>query len=147
MKTLKAPARRRPVSFRLPGDYEMRLNSHEAAARRSRSDLASEWAQERLDLLDFPCLEFRSNSSGRFAVIRGTRLAVWQLAALATELGWGKKLAQHLDVLPEAVASAQGYYHRHRAEIDALVAANDEAGFDEAKRWFPKLRRLDEIPA
>jgi len=150
MKTLQGStrrSRRRPVSFRLPGDYEIRLTSHEAAARRSRSELAREWAQERLDVLDFPCLEFRSNCSGRFAVIRGTRLAVWQLAALAAELGWGKKLAQHLDMLPEAVAAAEGYHHRHRAEIDALVAANDTVGFDQAKGWFPKLRRLDEISA
>jgi hypothetical protein len=109
--------------------------------------LAREWAQERLDLLDFPCLEFRSNSAGRFTVVRGTRLAVWQLAALARTFGWGNKLAQHLGILPEAVGSAEGYYQRHRAAIEALIAANETMGFDQVKRLFPKLRRLSEIPA
>jgi uncharacterized protein (DUF433 family) len=119
----------------------------EAANRRPRADLAREWAQERLDLLDFPCLEFRSNSTGRFAVIRGTRLAVWQIASLAREFDWADKLARHLEILPEAVQSAHGYYLRHPAEIDALIEANEAVGFDTLKQKFPKLRRLDEVPA
>ena len=147
MKNTVRTGRRKPVYFSLPGPYTLLLTQHEAAARRSRSELAREWAQERLDLIDFPCLEFRSNSTGRFAVIRGTRLAVWQLAALARELSWGAKLARHLDILPEAVASAEGYYRRHRNEVDTLVAANDAVTFDQVKQSFPKLRRLNEIPA
>jgi uncharacterized protein (DUF433 family) len=135
------------VSFTLGPDYEQRLAGVEAALRRPRAEIAREWAQERLDLMDFPYLEFRSNSSGRFAVIRGTRLAVWQIASLARELGWGEKLARHLEILPEAVASAEGYYRRHRGEIDVLVEANDTLTFDELKQKLPRLRRLDEIPA
>jgi hypothetical protein len=146
MKTVSQP-RRRPVHFSLPGDYNRQLKVHEAAVRKPRGELAREWAQERLDLLQFPCLEFRSNSAGRFAVVRGTRLAVWHLAALARKQGWGDKLAKHLELLPEAVASAEGYYRRHKEEIDTLVAANDAFGFDQVKTLFPRLRRLDEIPA
>lgn len=149
VKTVRAPrpTGRRPVRFNLPDDYDVRLASHEAAAGRPRNELAREWAQERLDLLDFPCLEFRSNSAGRFAVVCGTRLAVWHLAALARTLGWGDDLAQHLNILPEAVASAEGYYQRHRAEVEALIAANEAMGFDEVKHLLRQVRRLSEIPA
>ena len=59
MKTKNGPARRRPVYFTLTADYEKRMAGVEAASRRPHADLAREWAQERLDLLDFPCLEFR----------------------------------------------------------------------------------------
>jgi uncharacterized protein (DUF433 family) len=147
MKMKTAPARRKPVYYTLSPDFEKKMAATEAAFRRSRADLAREWAQERLDLINFPCLEFRSNGSGRFAVVRGTRLAVWQLASLARKVGWGEKLAQHLEILPEAVASAQGYYRSHRSEIDRLVEANDSVTFERLKQAFPKLRRLDEVPA
>ena len=140
MKTRAVLTRRKPVYFTLGPEHEKKMAENEAAFRRSRAELAREWAQERLDLMDFPCLEFRSNASGRFAVIRGTRLAVWQLASLARKLGWGEKLARHLEVLPEAVASAEGYYRDHRQ-------ANDSVTFERVRQHFPKLRRLDEVPA
>ncbi|HSU54790.1 MAG TPA: hypothetical protein VLT36_12080 [Candidatus Dormibacteraeota bacterium] len=144
MKLKTQSQRRKPVYFTLPADYEKRMANIEAACRRPRADLAREWAQERLDLIDFPCLEFRSSSKGRFAVVRGTRLAVWHMALLARTLGWGKKLASHLEIVPEAVASAEAYSRRHYAEIQALIAANEQTGFDELKQTFPNLRRLDE---
>ncbi len=145
MKTKSNPGRRKPVYFTLGADYERRMARLEAAFRRPRADLAREWAQERLDLVDFPCLEFRTASGGRFAVVRGTRLSVWQIASLARSLGWGEDLARHLGVLLEVVRSAEGYYRRHRREIEALVEDNDRTGFEEVKRKFPGLRRLDEI--
>ena len=147
MKTKVRSSRRKPVYFTLGQAYEQRMAGVEAAYRRPRAELAREWAQERLDVMDFPCLEFRSNSTGRFAVVRGTRLAVWQLALLARTLGWGKALATHLDVLPEAISSAEGYYRRHAAELEALIEANEAVSFDTVKQRFPKLRRLNEIPA
>lgn len=147
MKTKVLLSRRKPVYFTLPQEYDRKLAGVEAACRRPRAELAREWAQERLDLLDFPCLEFRSASTGRFAVVRGTRLAVWQIAALARQLGWGDKLARHLEVLPEALASAEGYFECHRAEIEALIEANDSVTFEDLKHKFPKLRRLDEVSA
>ena len=146
MKTSVRP-RRKPVYFTLSQTYDKRMAHAEAAYRRPRAELAREWAQERLDLADFPCLEFRSSSAGRFAVIRGTRWAVWHIALLARTLGWGIELAGHLGVLPEAISSAEGYYRRHTAEIDSLIEANQELGFDQAKEKLPNLRRLDEIPA
>ena len=147
MKTVVRSTRRKPVYFTLTDQYDKQMASVEAAHRRPRAELAREWAEERLDLMDFPCLEFRSNSGGRFAVVRGTRLAVWQLALLAQTLGWGEALARHLGILPEALSSAEGYYRRHTAEIEALIEANQRIGFDQAKQKFPRLRRLDEIPA
>jgi uncharacterized protein (DUF433 family) len=147
MKMRVRSNRRKPVYFTLEEAYERRMRGVEAAFRRTRAELAREWAQERLDEMDFPCLEFRSNSAGRFAVVRGTRLAVWHIALLARTLGWGQALAAHLEILPEAASSALGYYRRHKAEIDALIEANQENRFDQVKQKFPGLRRLDEVPA
>src|SRR2546427_10227858 len=112
MKRKADLSRRKPVYFTLGPDYEKKMAGTEAAFRRPRAELAREWAQERLDLMDFPCLEFRSNSTGRFAVVRSTRLAVWQMALLARTLGWGEELAAHLEILPEALGSALGDYRR-----------------------------------
>jgi uncharacterized protein (DUF433 family) len=136
-----------PVYFALGKQYDKRMACAEAASRRPRAELAREWAQEWLDVMDFPCLEFRSTSAGRFAVVRGTRLAVWHIALLARTLGWGTPLAKHLAILPEALASAEGYYRRRTAEVDALIEANQGLGFEQLKAKFPNLRRLDEIPA
>jgi hypothetical protein len=74
-------------------------------------------------------------------------LAVWQIASLARDLGWGPKLWEYLDVIPEAAASAEGYFNRHRSEIESLIEANDAITFEALKIKLPKLRRLDEIPA
>ena len=147
MKSRTHPRRRKPVYFTLEGPYDRRMRGVEAACRRPRADLAREWMQERLDLMDFPCLEFRSNSTGRFAVVRGTRLAVWQMALLARTLGWGDPLASHLQILPEAASTALGYYRRHKAEVDALIDASQQIGFEQVKQKFPRLRRLDEVSA
>jgi hypothetical protein len=147
MKTKTRPTRRKPVYFTLGPPYDRRMAGVEAAQRRPRAELAREWAQERIDLLDFPCLEFRSSSAGRFAVVRGTRLAVWQIALLARRLGWGNRLARHLEILPEAISSAEGYYRRHASEVEALIAANEELDFSALKQKFPRLRRLDEVAA
>ncbi len=97
--------------------------------------------------MDFPCLEFRSNSTGRFAFVRAMRLAVWHLALLARTLGWGRALAAHLEILPEAASSALGYYRGHKAEVDALIERNQDNGFEQVKGKFPRVRRLDEVPA
>ena len=67
-------------------------------------------------------------------------------ALLARTLGWGARLAKHLAILPEAIASAEGYYRRHTAEVDALIEANQGLGFEQLKAKFPDLRRLDEVP-
>lgn len=147
MKTKARSSRRKPVYFTLGPRYDQQMAGVEAAQRRARADLAREWAQERLDLMAFPCLEFRSNATGRFAVVRGTRLAVWQMALLARTLGWGQALARHLGILSEAVSSAEGYYRRHADEIEALIEANQAIGFDDLKQKFPRLRRLDEVAA
>ena len=147
MRSKVRSSRRKPVYFTLGPPYDRRMAGVAAAYRRPRAELAREWAEERLDLLDFPCLEFRSSSAGRFAVIRGTRLAVWQVALLARALGWGDALARHLEILPEAISSAEGYYRRHTSEVEALIEANEELDFRALRRRFPRLRRLDEAAA
>src|SRR5436305_11911852 len=124
MKTRNRSHRRKPVYFTLEAGYDKRMRGVEAAFRRPRAELARDWSHERLDLMDFPCLEFRSNSTGRYAVVRGTRLAVWHMALLAQTLGWSQAMAAHLEILPDAISSALGYYQRHKAEVDALIEAN-----------------------
>jgi hypothetical protein len=61
----------------------------------------------------------------------------------AQKLGWGRKLAKHLDVLTEVISSAEGYYRSHRTEVEALIEANQKADFEVVKRKFPGVRRLD----
>lgn len=141
MKTLE---RNRPVYFTLPADESPKFARRAAALRLSESELAKRWTLERLDLEEFPCLEFRSNSSGRFAVIRGTRLAVWHVAALARELGWSGRLKKYFRLTEDALACAEGYARKHETEITALIGANDSIDFDQARRVLPGLKRLHE---
>lgn len=143
MKPIEKPARRPAVYFTPAPEYEQQLNGLEALCRRTRSDLARTWAQEKLDTLEFPCLEFRGAGPGVVAVVRGTRLAVWQIALAARKLGWGEKLARHFDIIPEAAASAAGYCERHPEEIATLIAAND-LPLATLRQRFPKLRASNE---
>lgn len=146
MKTTNSPRRRRPVYFTPRGQYARRVTHYAAAQRRTPGELSQRWAEDRIDMLDFPCLEFRETAGGSFAVVRGTRLAVWQVVQLARVLGWGRALCEHLEVIPEVVDSAQGYYQRHADEVDSLIESAEAVTFDSLKARFPKLRRLDEIP-
>jgi hypothetical protein len=105
---------------------------------RTPGEMAATLVEEGLRLREFPGLEFRSSALGRQAYLSGTRLAVWQVALVARDLGWEPAaLARHLDIAPEAAALAHAYVQAHPSEIADAMADNEAAAARLAARLPP----------
>ena len=63
---------------------------------------------------------------GGEAIIEGTRIAVWHVVGYYYKVGLSVEdiLAEWDYLTPAQVFSALAYYHDHRAEVDAVRAAN-----------------------
>jgi uncharacterized protein (DUF433 family) len=107
--------------------YSYKLLQQRAQESRSTPDEIAE-AIIRLQLGNTIHIEQRSTPFGPQAYVRGTRVAVRHIAAL---LNTGRSAEQIVEQdLPQipaaAIYEAIAYYHDHRDEVDAELAANDK---------------------
>ena len=116
------------ISFRLGGERLERLRRAARGMNRTPGEAAAALVEEGLRLREFPGLEFRDTAIGRQAYLRGTRLAVWQVALVARDYGDSAATAEHLSITPEEAALALAYARTYRAEIEAAIADNAAAG-------------------
>ncbi|MDR5696057.1 MAG: DUF433 domain-containing protein [Armatimonadota bacterium] len=66
----------------------------------------------------FPLIEFRASSLGRQPYIKGTGLAVWEVALVAKQLGMdARKVAEHLGWPEERVQAALRYAEVYPDEV------------------------------
>jgi hypothetical protein len=117
------------ISFRLGGDDLERLRRAARATNRTPGELAATLVEEGLRLREYPGIEFRDTAIGRQPYLRGTRLALWQVALAARDLGeGGHVLADHVGLDAAAIAIALAYIRAYRSDIDAAIADNEAAG-------------------
>ena len=115
----------RVVSLRLKDDQMERLERAARRLGRTPSEAAALILEESLRERDFAFLEFRDSPVGRQAYLKGTRLAMWQVASLARAFkGDVVRLAAHLEIPLVAVKAALTYTVAYRAEIEAAIADN-----------------------
>lgn len=127
------------MSLRLKDDQFERLGRVARRLGRTPSEAASLLLEESLRQRDFAFVEFRDSSVGRQAYLQGTRLAVWQVAALARSFdGDAARTAAHLEVPAVAVAAALAYAGAYPAEIEAAIADNAATAAD-LVRLIPTL--------
>ena len=107
------------------------LESLQRVARRmgrTPTEAAAMLLDEMLRQCEFAFIEFRNSPVGRQAYLRGTRLKVWQIVAIARDYeGDVTKTAAHLSVPLLQVAAALRYASAFPEEIEAAIKDNEHS--------------------
>ena len=131
------------MSLRLRDDQVARLSRTARHLGRTPSEAAVLLLEESLRQRDFAFVEFRDSAVGRQAYLKGTRLAVWQLASLGQSFeGDEARVAAHLEIPTAAVAAARAYATAYPSEIEAAIDDNAHAATDLA-RLIPELEIVE----
>jgi uncharacterized protein (DUF433 family) len=126
------------ISFRLAGERLERLRRAARATNRTPGGLAAALVEEGLRLREYPGIEFRDTAIGRQAYLRGTRLALWQVALARRDVGADvAALAAHFGIDAPIIAVALAYIDAYRPDIEAAIADNEAAGQRLARRLPP----------
>jgi uncharacterized protein (DUF433 family) len=131
------------ISMRLaPTDVQ----SLKRVARRwgkTPSETSARLVQEALRMEEFAHIEFRDAAAGRQAFIKGTRVSVWMLIAIANEYELDvSKSAEHLRWAPERVQAGLNYYAAFRDEIDPVLQENEAYTFEQIGRRLPGVEQF-----
>lgn len=88
--------------------------------------LAAEWLQQRLDLEQYPELEWRLGPGGWRVGIRGTAVDVYMVVGYVRAGYDAKQIAQEMlpRIAPSQISAALRYYAEHPEEIDAILQRN-----------------------
>lgn len=128
VKILEALLVSKVVSLRLTKDQIERLQRVGRQTGRSTSEAAVLLLEESLRQREFAFIQFRDSPAGRQAYLQGTRLAVWQIALLASHYdGDVSKAAAYLEIPAVQLTSALRYADSYPEEIKAAIADNEWA--------------------
>jgi uncharacterized protein (DUF433 family) len=110
---------------------------------RTPSETSARLVEEALRADEFAHIEFRDTAAGRQAFIKGTRLSVWMLIAVASQYGMNAaKTAEHLHWAPERVQAGLNYYAAFRDEVDPVLQENEAATFEQLARRVPMVEHF-----
>jgi len=116
------------ISLRLKDNQAESLARAARYMGRSPSETATILLSEALLQRDFPFIEFRDSRVGRQAYLKGTRLAIWQIADIARDYdGDIARTAEHLNRPQIQIAAALRYAAAFPEEIDAAISDNEWA--------------------
>jgi len=127
------------VSVRFPDEVVHRLREQAAGTAEPVSALAARLVDQGLRVAAHPEIVFRPGPSGwRAALLIGPD--VWEIIGLirsldATGLAAIGEAAEWLSLTEAQVRTALGYYGAYPDEIDAQIAANDEAAQRAERAW------------
>jgi hypothetical protein len=142
---LHAAMGRSTTSIRLDDDLRRQLAAQAEAEGTTLTELIERFVREGLASAAHPGIVFKSGPAGRRAALAGGP-DVWEIiAALSDTTGPESKrvgaVAGQLALHERQVLIALEYAAAHRAEIEARVAANDEA-LARAERLASERQRL-----
>lgn len=130
--------------MRLPEDRAKRLSRLADRFRWSLSEAAAWLLEEKLREMEHPLIEFRDSLHGRQAYVKGSSLAVWEVAWLARHAGSdARELAAYLEWPEEKVAAALAYAEEYPEEIEAAIQDNDRLVLEHLRRRIPWLRAFE----
>ncbi len=131
------------VSTRLADREAKRLERLAQRLQRSISDTAATLLREKLREEEFPLVEFRPTPYGRHPFVRGTGLAVWEVALVAKGFDMDPdRTAKHLEVSPERVQAALSYAAAFPDEVWPLVEEVESTSYEDLQRVLPRLERI-----
>ncbi len=88
-------------------------------------------------------IDVRDSMGGRQAYVKGSGLAVWEVAMLARDQGGdAERVADYLQWPLTRVQAALSYAHDYREEIGAALADNDAVDFETLQRLLPHAQRI-----
>ncbi len=133
------------IRFRRPGAYE-RLKRHAAQRTESISAVGERLIDEGLRMEAHPGVVFRDGPAGRRAGLAAGP-DVWEVVALLRGLRGrveqrAVRAAEQLGLAVAQVRTASRYYAEFPDEIDAEIAANEEAADRELATWESERRLL-----
>lgn len=107
------------------------------------SETAAVFSEEAPRMAEHPFIDFRASMAGRQAYVKGSGLAVWEVAMVARDYGGdAEKVAAHLRWPLSQVQAALTYAGDHADEIDAALADNDAMDFVAMQRLLPHAQRI-----
>jgi uncharacterized protein (DUF433 family) len=142
------------MSIRFKDQQVERLGRISRRLGKAPSETVALLVEEALRMAEHPQIDFRDSIAGRHAYVKGSGLAVWEVAMIARHLDWdAEKVADYLNWLPERAQAVLNYVRDYREEIDAELADNDAIDFAALQRMFPHIQRIvvpnddDDIPS
>ncbi|HSU95985.1 MAG TPA: hypothetical protein VLI40_02095 [Gemmatimonadaceae bacterium] len=131
------------ISMRLAPTQVQSLRRVARRWGKTASETSARLVEEALRMEEFAHIEFRDTASGRQAFIKGTRLSVWMLIAIANQYGADvAKSADHLRWAPERVQAGLNYYAAFRDEIDPVLQENEGYTFEQVGRRLPGVEEF-----
>ena len=137
----------RVMSIRFGDGQVQRLGRLSRRLGKRPSETVTLLVEEALRMTEHPGIDFRDSPAGRHAYVKGTGLAVWEVAMVARDYeGDAAAVATHLQWPVARVQAALTYARDYQDEIEAALADNDAVDFDALRRLLPQAQRFD-VPA
>lgn len=129
----------RVLSIRFQDDQVQRLGRIARRLGKRPSETVTVLVEEALRMAEYRHIEFRDSIVGRQAYVKGSSLAVWEVAMVARDYGGDEeRVAAHLHWPVTRVRAALRYVADFKAEIDAAIADNDAYDFAAVSRLLPQ---------
>jgi hypothetical protein len=131
------------MSIRFQDQQVTRLGRISRRLGKAPSETVALLVEEALRMAEHPQVDFRDSLAGRQAYVKGSGLAVWEVAMIARGFdGDVGKVASYLHWSPERAQAALTYMRDYREEIDAELADNDALDFAALQRMLPQIQRI-----
>ena len=131
------------MSIRFKDRQVERLGRISRRLGKAPSETAALLVEEGLRMAEHPWIDFRDSIIGRQAYVKGSGLAVWEVAMIARGFdGDAEKVADYLHWLPQRAQAALTYMRDYHEEIDAELADNDAMDFAALQRMLPQIQRI-----
>ncbi len=136
------------LSIRLRESQVTRLGRLSRRLGKKPSETVALLVEEALRMAEHPGIDFRDSLAGRQAYVKGSGLAVWEVAMVARDYrGDAARMAAHLRWPLSRVQAALSYARDYADEVDAALADNDALDFAAVQRLLPHARPIvvDEV--
>jgi hypothetical protein len=131
------PPPRQHLSLRIERATPERLNRRARHTGQPRSTVAERYVLEGIRMDEQPDIRFVDGSLGRRSAVIGTGLDVWEIIeTVRSNDDSVAEAAAYLEIKPDLIAVAVGYYGSNREEIDGFIERVREIADDEEARWL-----------
>lgn len=133
----------RVMSVRFQDDQVARLGRVSRRLGKRPSETITLLVEEALRMAEHPQIDFRDSMAGRQAYVKGSGLAVWEVALIARSYdGDAAGVAAHLRWPETRVRAALTYARDYSDEIDAALDDYDAIDFASLQRLLPQIQAL-----
>jgi uncharacterized protein (DUF433 family) len=133
----------RVLSIRFQDQQVERLGRISRRLGKRPSETVALLVEEALRMSEHPYIDFRDSMAGRQAYVKGSGLAVWEVAMVARDYGGDvEKVAAHFRWPRTWVQAALHYARDYHDEIEKALADNDAVDFAAMQRLLPQTQLI-----